>query len=162
MDGITFNTQKMPTTDSYSTLNEIKVSYSSKIKLADRIKVTSSESAATLLRAIWSDKIEIQEEFNIILLNRANSVIGWFNVSKGGTAATIVDPKVIFSTALKCNSHGIILSHNHPSGNLQPSETDLALTNKLKEGGKLLEITILDHIILTSETYYSLADNGKI
>jgi len=162
IDGITFNNRKMPTILSLSTLNEIKVTYSSKVKATERIKIASSESAASLLRSLWSDKMEIQEEFNILLLNRANAVLGWFNVSKGGTSATIVDPKIIFSVALKCNAHGIILSHNHPSGNFQPSESDIALTSKLKNGGALLEIAILDHIIITSETYYSFADEGKL
>jgi DNA repair protein RadC len=97
-----------------------------------------------------------------LLLNRANHVIGWFNVSMGGVASTVVDPKVIFSVALKCNTSGIILSHNHPSGNLNPSNADLELTKKLKNGGQILEIQILDHIILTTESYFSFADEGVI
>ena len=112
------------------------------------------------MRSIWSDDLEIREEFNILLLNRANHVLGWFNVSVGGTSATVIDPKLIFSVALKCNASGVILAHNHPSGNLNPSDADLNLTTKLKEGGKILEIKILDHIILTSESYYSFADEG--
>ncbi|MBK9424237.1 MAG: JAB domain-containing protein [Bacteroidetes bacterium] len=142
------------------TLCEIKVAYSSKVKVSERIKITSSTCAAELLRSIWSEDLEIREEFNILLLNRANHVLGWFNVSVGGTSATVIDPKLIFSVALKCNASGVILAHNHPSGNLKPSEADLNLTTKLKEGGKILEIQILDHIILTSESYYSFADEG--
>lgn len=106
--------------------------------------------------------MEIREEFNILLLNRANHVLGWFNVSIGGVASTVVDPKVIFSVALKCNASGIILSHNHPSGNLNPSDADLNLTKKLNSGGKLLEINILDHLILTTDRYYSFADEGML
>ncbi len=106
------------TTNPSLTLCEIKVTYTSKVKVSDRIKISSSASAAELLRAIWSDNLELREEFNILLLNRANHVIGWFNVSIGGVTSTVVDPKVIFSVALKCNASGIILSHNHPSGNL--------------------------------------------
>ena len=150
------------TTNPSLTLCEIKVSYTSKVKVSDRIKISSSASAVELLRAIWSDNIELREEFNILLLNRANHVIGWFNVSMGGVASTVVDPKVIFSVALKCNASGIILSHNHPSGNLNPSNADLELTKKLKNGGQILEIQILDHIILTTESYYSFADEGVI
>lgn len=142
------------------TLCEIKVTYSTKTKPSDRIKISSSIDAANLLRSIWSDNLEYREEFNVLLLNRANRVMGWFNVSLGGTTATVVDPKVIFSVTLKCNAHGIILSHNHPSGNLKPSESDISLTKKLQSGGGLLEIQILDHIILTSESYYSFADDG--
>jgi DNA repair protein RadC len=129
-----------------NTLCEIKVSYTSKVKVSDRIKVTSSAGAAELLRAIWSDNLELREEFNILLLNRANHVLGWFNVSVSGTSATVIDPKVIFSVALKCNACGIILAHNHPSGNLKPSDTDMVSTKKLKNGGVLLEIIILDHL----------------
>ena len=127
-------------TNPSNTLCEIKVTYSSKTKVSDRIKISSSASAAELLRAIWSDNLELREEFNVLLLNRANHVIGWFNVSLGGVASTVVDPKVIFSVALKCNASGIILSHNHPSGNLNPSEADLNLTKKLKNGGQVLGI----------------------
>ena len=156
-------TEKMSTTNHPSlTLNEIKVTYSSKVKISDRIKITSSASAAELLRAFWSDNLELREEFNILLLNRANAVIGWFNVAIGGVSSTIVDPKVIFSVALKCNASGIILAHNHPSGNLKPSDADLNLTKELKNGGQILEIQILDHIILTSESYFSFADEGII
>lgn len=106
--------------------------------------------------------MEIREEFNILLLNRANHVLGWFNVSVGGTSGTLIDPKLIFSVALKCNACGIILCHNHPSGNLTPSESDLNLTKKLNSGGKLLEINILDHLILTTDSFYSFADEGML
>ncbi len=152
----------MLSTTSPLTLCEIKVTYSSKIKSSDRKKITNSADAAALLRNIWSDNLEYREEFNLLLLNRANLVIGWFNVSLGGTTSTVVDPKVIFSVALKCNAHGIILAHNHPSGNVKPSEADLSLTKKLIGAGKLLEIFILDHIIITSKSYYSFADNGVL
>jgi len=152
----------MPITIPAQTLCEIKVTYSTTVKASDRIKITSSADAASLLRTTWTDNLEYREEFNILLLNRANHLIGWFNVSLGGTTATVVDPKVIFSVALKCNAHGIILCHNHPSGNLKPSDSDLKLTSKLKNGGELLEVTILDHIILTNESYYSFADDGKL
>jgi DNA repair protein RadC len=150
------------TTKTSSTLCEIKVSYTSKVKVSDRIKITSSKDACELFRKIWSDDLEIREEFNILLLNRANYVLGWFNVSVGGTSGTLVDPKLIFSVALKCNACGIILCHNHPSGNLNPSNSDKELTKKLKNGSNLLEIQILDHIILTTESYFSFADEGVL
>lgn len=144
------------------TLCEIKVTYTSKVKISDRIKISSSACVAQMFRNIWSDHLEFREECNILLLNRANHVMGWFNVSIGGVASTVVDPKVIFSVALKCNASGIILSHNHPSGNLNPSDADLNLTKKLNSGGKLLEINILDHLILTTDRYYSFADEGML
>jgi DNA repair protein RadC len=118
--------------------------------------------ACELFRSIWSDNVELREEFNILLLNRANHVLGWFQVSVGGTAGTLIDPKLIFSVALKCNASGIILCHNHPSGNLNPSNSDNELTKKLKNGSNLLEIQILDHIILTAESYFSFADEGVL
>lgn len=141
-------------------LAEIKVSYSNRNTTSNRRKITSSIDATEILRAIWSNQLELREEFVILLLNRANHVLGWFLVSIGGVASTVVDPKVIFSVALKCNASGIILAHNHPSGNLNPSDADLNLTKKLKNAGQILEIQILDHIIITTESYYSFADEG--
>ena len=143
-----------------SNLAEIKVTYSSKIKFSQMQKVTSSNDAVEVLRTIWSDTMELREEFYILLLNRAKRVLGFYRVSQGGTTATVVDPKLIFSTALKCNANGVILAHNHPSGNTKPSQEDLSLTKKIKEGGKLLEIQVLDHVILTAESFLSFADEG--
>ena len=97
-----------------------------------------------------------------MLLNRYNKVIGIFTVSQGGIAGTVADPKLIFACALKAAASGIILVHNHPSGSLQASQADMDLTKKLREGGKLLDIQVLDHIILTSEAYYSFADEGLL
>lgn len=117
--------------------------------------------AVNLLKSIWSEDIlEYKEEFYILLLTRANKVRGYHKVSEGGSSGTLVDPKMIFSVALKSNSCAVILAHNHPSGNTRPSQSDLDLTQKLKEGGKLLEISVLDHIIITSDDYYSFADEG--
>lgn len=140
---------------------EISISYSSIVKPSDRPKIGSSKDACQILRDNWSEgSIEHREEFRIILLNRANKVLGVFLVSVGGFAGTICDPKVVFQAALKANASSIILSHNHPSGNLQPSEADLQLTKKLKKGGELLELAVLDHLILTQEAYLSMADEG--
>ena len=104
----------------------------------------------------------MQEQFKILLLNRANKVLGIYEVSTGGMSGTVADPKLIFATALKACASSIILSHNHPSGNLKPSNADLQLTQKVKEGGKLLDIEVYDHIILTTEGYYSFADEGQL
>ncbi len=109
-----------------------------------------------------ADTLEYTESFVVIYLNRANNSIGWQRMSSGGTAGTIIDVKVLMTTALKCNAHGLILSHNHPSGNLRPSEQDLAVTKKLVKAGELLEIKILDHIIVTASGYYSFQDEGVI
>src|SRR3990170_6054261 len=96
------------------------------------------------------DLLELQEEFKIMLLNRYNKVIGIFTVSSGGIAGTVADPKLIFGCALKAAASGIILAHNHPSGNLTASQADIDLTRKFKEAGKLLDIQVLDHIIITN------------
>ena len=94
----------------------------------------------------------------MMLLNRYNKVIGIFTVSQGGIAGTVADPKLIFGCALKAAASGMILAHNHPSGSLQASQADMDLTEKLREGGRLLNIKVLDHIIITSEAYCSFAD----
>jgi DNA repair protein RadC len=109
----------------------------------------------------WSkNTIELQEEFKILLLNRANVVLGVYSMSKGGVSGTFVDAKLIFSVALKCNASSIILAHNHPSGNLNPSQADKNITKKLVSAGKYLDVSILDHVIITKDDYYSFADNG--
>ncbi len=97
-----------------------------------------------------------------MLLNRAHKVQGIFEVSTGGVSGTVADPKIIFAAAIKANSSGIIVAHNHPSGNLRASQADIDLTRKLKDGGRILEIQLLDHIIVTTEGYFSFADEGLI
>ncbi|MDB5012697.1 MAG: repair protein [Daejeonella sp.] len=144
-------------------VSEISVVYRPKFKASERPKISSSRDAYNIIAQSWDmDKIELQEQFKIVLLNRANRVLGIYEVSSGGMAGTIADPKLIFSTALKVCASGLILSHNHPSGNLKPSQQDLQLTKKLKEAGKLLEIEVLDHVIITSEGYISFADEGLV
>jgi DNA repair protein RadC len=109
----------------------------------------------------WEEgKLELLEQFKIVLLDRSHRVLGIFQASSGGICGTVVDPKLIFTTALKTRSCSLILSHNHPSGNLKPSEADLKLTRKIKQAGEILEINVLDHLINTSEGYYSFADEG--
>jgi len=102
------------------------------------------------------------EEFWILLLNRANQVIRKVNISEGGFAGTVADPKKIFKLALENNASGIILCHNHPSGNLKPSDADLNLTRKLKEAGTHLDLPILDHLIIGEEKYLSFADDALL
>lgn len=145
-----------------SNLSEIQVAYSTKVKFKDMPKITSSKDCESVLRNIWSPHIEFREEFYLLLLNRANKVIGWHCISQGGLDSTVADIRIIFSIALKCVATGIIVAHNHPSGNLKPSESDIALTRKVKEAGKLLDITLFDHLILSNEGYYSFADEGLL
>ena len=142
---------------------EIQLTYKSKVKASERPLIQSSRDAFNVLSKHWDkDKIDFVEQFTLLLLNRANKVIGLYVLSTGTTTGTVADPRLIFASAIKANACGIILSHNHPSGNLRPSQADIDLTKKLKEGGKFLELPILDHIIITSESYYSFADEGLL
>jgi DNA repair protein RadC len=141
---------------------EVMVTYSCKIPAKDRVTVTSSNKVASILQMGWPN-IDHVERFYAILLNRANQVLGIQLVSIGGTTGTVADPKVIFQAAIKTNACSIIIAHNHPSGNLKPSEADIKLTKKIKEAGSFLDISVLDHLIITSdEKYYSFADEGMI
>lgn len=150
-----------PSADLFSSnLSEIIVNYNPKRKYSDMPRLTCSNDAVEILRSIWSDQIEYREEFVILCLNRANKVLGYSRISSGGTTGTVADPKIIFQIALKSNASSIILSHNHPSGNANPSESDRKLTAKLVNAGTLLEIPVLDHIILTAESHISFADEG--
>jgi len=99
-----------------------------------------------------------KEQFWVILLNRANRILKKEQISSGGVSGTVADPKIIFKAALDQYASSIILVHNHPSGNLKPSQADIDLTNKMKAAGKLLEIPVLDHIIFGDEGYFSFAD----
>lgn len=142
---------------------EVQLIYKSKVKASLRPKITKSHDAFQVLKSNWNyETIEFIEEFKMLLLNRANRVLGMIDISLGGTAGTVADPKVIFAAAIKSNACGIILAHNHPSGNLNPSQADIDLTKKLKSGGQLLDIGVLDHIILTSEGFYSFTDEGMM
>lgn len=144
-------------------VSEISVSYLPKFKANERPQISSSKDAYEILYNNWDlGKIQLLEHFKILLLNRANKVLGIYEVSSGGTAGTVVDPKLVFSVALKASAHSIILCHNHPSGNLKASQPDIEMTKKLIAGGKILDINVLDHIIISSESYYSFADEGVI
>ena len=140
---------------------EIKISYSHIVKPSNQVKITSSQDGYNYVLPLWKD-IDYRESFAILLLSRNMKVLGLSWVSLGGISGTVVDPKIIFQTALKSSSSGIILLHSHPSGNPNPSDADLKITTRIKEGGKLLDIDVPDHIILTSESYLSMADEGYI
>lgn len=142
---------------------EIQLIYKSKVKASLRPKIASSRDAYEVLKKYWDEgKIDFVEQFKVLLLNRANKVIGLFEVSTGSTTNTVADPKLIFVAALKANACGVIVAHNHPSGNLTASQADLNLTRDLRAAGKFLHIPVLDHIIVTSESYYSFADEGLL
>ena len=123
-------------------------------------KVAGSKDAVQLLQPVLSDLDH--EEFWVMLLNRANALIDMKPISKGGISGTVADPKLIFREALQGKASGIIVSHNHPSQNPMPSESDIQLTRKLREGGRLLDIAVLDHIIIAGTSFYSFADEGTL
>lgn len=125
-----------------------------------RVQISASSHVYDLMQPHLSDLPH--EEFWVLLLNRANKVIAKECISKGGIAGTVADPKLIFKRALDRLASGIILVHNHPSGNVKPSQQDIALTKRVKEGGLLLDISVLDHIIFSNVQYYSFADEGML
>lgn len=121
-------------------------------------KISSSADCYFLMKPELLD--EVVEHFYIILLNRNNKVVRKVKISSGGTSGTVADPKMIFKHALDNNANAMILVHNHPSGNLRPSEQDRRLTRRLSDLGKLMEVTVLDHVIFTDCGYFSFADEG--
>lgn len=125
-----------------------------------KMSIKSSQDAFNLLHGDLMDLPH--EEFWLLLLKRNNEVIRKLMISKGGVSGTVVDAKIIFKYALEETASGIILSHNHPSGNLKPSQEDIRLTNRIKEAGKALDITVLDHLIITNESFFSFADEGLL
>jgi DNA repair protein RadC len=127
-------------------------------EVISREKITNSREAFEIFRSAMSD--QPYEEFWIILLNKANKVIRKICISEGGVSGTVVDPKKIFKIALDHHACSIILGHNHPSGNLQPSEADHKITKKIREAGNMLDVAVLDHIIVGEGNYYSFADDG--
>jgi DNA repair protein RadC len=130
------------------------------IEQYEKPKITSSRDVFELLKSELTDIPH--EEFWILLLNRANRVIKKYQVIQGGVSGTVADPKIIFKVALEELASGIILAHNHPSGNLSASQADMDLTRKLKDAGKLLEIQVLDHLIVGGLKYFSFADEGLL
>lgn len=140
---------------------EISVSYST--NKADIIKLTNCKSTFDFILSQWNlDIIEFQEECKVILFNRANFVLGVYELSKGGISGTVVDIRIVLSVALKCNASAIVLVHNHPSGNLIPSEPDKQITRKLKDACDLLGFNLLDHYIISKYDFYSFKQNGFI
>lgn len=127
-------------------------------------KITSSFDAEKVFREFIDPKImEIHEEFHVLYLNRGNKVIGHAKISQGGVSGTVADGKIIFSIGLQmAGISGILLCHNHPSGQTTPSEADKTLTAQLKKFGAMIDIVVLDHIILTEASYLSFADSGLI
>jgi DNA repair protein RadC len=146
------------------TVSEVRLVYRTKIKASERLQVKCSKDAFDIFIGSWElDSIEHFEEFKLMLLTRSNKVLGIASISKGGISGTVTDVRVILQYAIKANASGIIICHNHPSGNLQPSESDLTITRKIKESGNLMDIQLLDHLlIIPEEKYCSMADEGLL
>lgn len=146
------------------TIDEVRLVYRTKVKASERLQVKCSKDAFDIFMENWDqDSIEHIEEFKLMLMTRSNKVLGIASISKGGISGTVTDVRIILQLAIKANASGIIVCHNHPSGNSQPSETDSKLTHKIKDAGMIMDIQLLDHLIITpDDSFYSFADNGMI
>ena len=143
-----------------NTISEYSLKYTkSEIQ---KTKIKSSQNSVDVIRKFYFDDISIYESFFILLLNRANNTTGFAKISQGGTAGTYVDIKIIAKYAIESLSSAVIICHNHPSGNKQPSDADLNITRKIKDALLLLDIQLIDHIIITENDFYSFADNGNL
>jgi len=144
-------------------LPEFNISLKYKGKKSELKTISSSNDAADIARMCFdADTMDWTESFIVIALNNANKVLGFYKVSSGGVTATIADPKVIFQFALLSNASSILVAHNHPSGNLQPSNADKAITEKIANAAKLLDMRLLDHIIITDESHFSFQESGLL
>ena len=140
---------------------EIEISYMPKIKPSQRPKIKNADDAYRLLIQTWDEsKIELVEQFRVILLNRNNSVLGICTLTSGTSTHTLADPKQVFGLALKANAVCIMISHNHPGGSLKPSKNDEEMTRKMIVAGQILDLKVIDHIIVSVEGYYSFAEEG--
>ncbi|KAF0198397.1 MAG: DNA repair protein [Bacteroidetes bacterium] len=148
----------------FNQIAEVKLSYIPAKDVDKNPIVSNSRQVFEVFYNFWDlSQIAYRESFKVMLLNRANKVIGIMNVSEGGQAGTVADPKMILQSAILSHAASLILCHNHPSGNLTPSEADRKLTRKIKEGAAFLDLPVLDHLIIgTDGKYYSFADEGTL
>ncbi|GIQ57154.1 DNA repair protein [Flavobacterium collinsii] len=143
--------------------SEIELIYKTKIKASQRPHIRSSASAYKIAMEIWNlNTIDFFEQFKILLLNQSNKVLGVYEVASGGISGASIDLRLVFAAALKANASALIMIHNHPSGKTLPSLADKLITQKARHAGSLLDIAVIDHLIITSERYYSFADKGNL
>ena len=135
-------------------VGEVELSYKSTVRKKRKI-ATSFDAYGMLLPTF-------REYFKVVLLNQAQEVLGYTQISEGGITETSADVRIILQAALLTNATAIILAHNHPSGKLRPSRQDIALTEQVKKAAEIMRITVIDHIILTDDSYYSFADEGQL
>ena len=141
--------------------SEVKLTYVTKTPASQRIPIKNAEDAASLFFMTWDmNTIEHIEQVKMILLNRANKVLGVADISKGGLSGSIVDTRVVLQYAIKSNAHAVILAHNHPSGNLDASEADIKITIRVQDALELVDIKLLDHLILVKDDQFVTIDDG--
>ena len=147
-----------------NSLGELTIGYKYNSNINNRPKVSSSSDAYDVIKKVFDkDCIGLREQFVVMYLNNANKVIGLIKLFEGATSNVLVDNKLVVAPALKLMATAIIVSHNHPSGNLSASDADLKMTESLKQACMLFSISLLDHLIITPDNqYYSLADEGKM
>jgi len=146
-------------------VSEIDVVYKRKVtcKVSERPLIKSSADIYEILHHYWDEgKIDLIEEFKVIFLNRSNRVLQIFSASSGGITGTVADPRLILAAALKLGACSMVLAHNHPSGSLKPSRADEELTQKIKYAAQFHDMKVLDHVIVSSDSYYSFADEGLL
>ncbi|PWV47061.1 JAB domain-containing protein [Chitinophaga sp. S165] len=144
-------------------VDEIELVYRRKIKAKDRPAIDGARKAYEVLMAHWDEsKLELLEQTKVLLLNRANKVLGIIDLATGGITGAVMDTRLILAAALKACATGVILAHNHPSESLKPSSADLALTRKIKEAASYMDIALYDHLIMSAHGYYSFADEGDL
>ena len=144
-------------------VSEIELTYRHKLKPEDRLKIYDASMAYNVFMTVWDmNKIDLVEQCYLMLLDRNKACMGISHISTGGVSSCIVDPKIIWGIALKARANSVILAHNHPSRNPEPSRADRQITDKLCEGGKILDIGFDDHLIVNPRDYYSFANMGLI
>lgn len=142
---------------------EVEMIYRNRVPKSKRTQVRDSYTAYKVLKEQYSDgKIDYKEIFKVLYLNHACQIVGCSTISEGGICATVADVRNILQGALLTNATAMILAHNHPSGNIRPSINDDTLTKKIVDAAQIMDIRVNDHIILTSEEYYSYSDEGRI
>lgn len=152
-----------PTVVNDPMLAEVKLTYSANPQDHDYPILDNPSDVFGYLCDIWdNDKILLQEEFVVIILNNALRVLGWSKISSGGKSATIVDVTMVIQIALLANAHAVAVAHNHPSGAMRPSTADLNLTNRIKKSLTLMGITLHDHLIIARDQYYSFKEHGRL
>lgn len=141
------------------TVAEIEINY--KPLITDQTVITSSSQAYELINSLWNkETINLQEQFAALFFNQSKKMIGWRVISTGNMTTCIVDIKLLVSLALHCMATHVVIVHNHPSGNLKPSQSDEDITKTIKDALKLIDVQLMDHLIITENGYYSFSDEG--